>query len=251
MSDDTPVPIPAVPILVIGCSDGIGLAAVKMLLDRNEEVIGVSRSAVEIEHPRYRHFVLDVTSPEYPELLQLILAEQPDLRTVVHCAGVGSGFDPRDFSGELACFRTNLHSVAETAAAFVPAWIQGGRGGHLVALSSLADHLIISDSPSYSASKAGLSSYLRGLGLALRVEGIAITNVRFGFVDTKMGKAKVRPFLITAERAARVVLRSLETRVPVVSYPWAASWGSAAVHSFQGIALRIGGLVRRGPPRGG
>ena len=48
--------------------------------------------------------------------------------------------------------------------------------------------------------------------------------MRFGFVDTKMAKYPVRPFMITAERAADVVVRCLERRPqrrPArVTYPW-------------------------------
>jgi NAD(P)-dependent dehydrogenase (short-subunit alcohol dehydrogenase family) len=69
------------------------------------------------------------------------------------------------------------------------------------------------------ASKAGLSSYLGGLALALRPRGVQVTNVRFGFVDTKMAKYHVRPFMITAERAAGVVVRCLRRRPAQVTYP--------------------------------
>ena len=60
-----------------------------------------------------------------------------------------------------------------------------------------------SAAPSYSASKAGLSSWLGGLALALRPRGVHVTNVRLGFVDTKMAKAVpwgVRVFLGTNVR---------------------------------------------------
>jgi len=42
------------------------------------------------------------------------------------------------------------------------------RDGHVIVLSSLADSLVSAEAPSYNASKAGLSSSVEGLGLALR-----------------------------------------------------------------------------------
>jgi hypothetical protein len=51
--------------------------------------------------------------------------------------------------------------------------------------------LLSSEAPSYHASKAGSSNYLGGLASALKTKGVHVTNVRFGFVDTKMAKGDV------------------------------------------------------------
>jgi NAD(P)-dependent dehydrogenase (short-subunit alcohol dehydrogenase family) len=233
-------------ILVIGNSDGIGRATTRLLLERGDAVVGVSRSDVAFDGVTYRHHIADVTNDRFPALLGEILEERPELRTVIHCAGVGSGFDPDDLSGELLCFRTNLMSVVETAAQVVPVWRTRG-GGHLVVLSSLADQFVVPDSPSYGASKAGLSRYLRALGLRLRRERVAVTNIRFGFVDTKMAKAAVRPFMISPERAARVVIRALDSRAAVVSAPWPASLLAGALRPVQAISLGFDRCFRRGP----
>jgi hypothetical protein len=64
-----------------------------------------------------------------------------------------------------------------------------------------------------------MSSYLEGLALALRKTPVRVTNLRFGFVDTKMAKSPVKPFLITAERAAHVVVRCLRRRPARLTYP--------------------------------
>lgn len=76
------------------------------------------------------------------------------------------------------------------------------RGGHFIGVSSLADELISAKAPSYSDSKAGFSNYFGGLALAVRPKGVHVTNVRFGFVDTKMAKGDARPLMICVERAA-------------------------------------------------
>ena len=97
--------------------------------------------------------------------------------------------------------------------------VRAGRG-HLLVLSSLADALPSPKAPSYGASKAAVSLLLRGdLPLAARRRGVTVTNVRFGFVDTKMAKARWRPGLISAEQAAKVLMRALTTRPTRVSYP--------------------------------
>jgi NAD(P)-dependent dehydrogenase (short-subunit alcohol dehydrogenase family) len=64
-----------------------------------------------------------------------------------------------------------------------------------------------------------MSSYFESLALTLRPKGIAVTNIRFGFVDTKMAKAPVRPFMISADKAASIILRALKKRPIRLSYP--------------------------------
>ena len=81
------------------------------------------------------------------------------------------------------------------------------------------DVTISAQSAGYAASKAGLTSYLNGLALALRPHGVHVTTVRLGFVDTKMAKGPVRPMMISAEKAVDVILDSLRTGRSVVSYP--------------------------------
>ena len=93
----------APPVLVIGTSDGIGRAVVLALLARGERVIGVSRRDAAIDDPRYEHHTRDVSTPQYAELLRAILGAHPGLAVAIHCAAVGSDFDPGDLAGELRC----------------------------------------------------------------------------------------------------------------------------------------------------
>jgi NAD(P)-dependent dehydrogenase (short-subunit alcohol dehydrogenase family) len=53
----------------------------------------------------------------------------------------------------------------------------------------------------------------------MRPHGVRVTNVRFGFVDTKMAKSKVKPAMISLERAVDVVERALARRPARVSAP--------------------------------
>lgn len=61
---------------------------------------------------------------------------------------------------------------------------------------------LASEAPSYHASKAGFSAYLQGLARAVRPCGVRVTNVRFGFVDTKMAKGGRKPLRMSVEQAA-------------------------------------------------
>ena len=96
--------------------------------------------------------------------------------------------------------------------------------------------------PSYSASKAGFSNYLLGMALRLRSHGIAVSDIRFGFVDTKMAKAVRKPLIMTVDRAAGHLLDCLETRPIQLSRPSVAAAGILCARPYV-----FGGLDRVGP----
>jgi short-subunit dehydrogenase len=123
-----------------------------------------------------------------------------------------------DLSSQTQALEVNLIGAARTVEAVVPGMIAAG-GGHFVGLSSLADVTVSSEAFGYAASKAGLSTYLLGLRMAMRPHGVAVTTVRFGFVDTKMAKAAFRPMMIPVAEAVDVLVRCIRRRPAVVSYP--------------------------------
>jgi short-subunit dehydrogenase len=201
---------------VVGSSDGIGLATAQALLAEGWSVLGVSRSASALQHDRYLHFQRDVTTEGYRELLREQSAQAFD--ALIYCAGIGEPLAFEELARELHVFEVNLMAAVATAAIALPAMLAAKRG-HLIVLSSLADVLVSSEYPSYSASKAAVSSYFSGLGEALRTSGVVVSHIRFGFVDTKMAKARLRPFMVSREVAAKVVLRTVAERRRRVSYP--------------------------------
>jgi NAD(P)-dependent dehydrogenase (short-subunit alcohol dehydrogenase family) len=202
--------------LVIGNSDGIGLALTRRLLAAGWTVAGLSRRPVDIADERYAHEVADVTAPDYPAALARSAA--PGVDVCVYAAGIGEFLDVADLPAQTRVLDVNLMGLARAIESVVPSMVAAGRG-HIVGLSSLADAAPNRLAPAYSASKAGMTTYLLGLRPALRSHGVHVTAVRFGFVDTKMAKSPVKPGLITTDRAVDVLLRALRTRPATVSYP--------------------------------
>lgn len=206
--------------ILVGNSDGIGLALTRRLLAAGWAVSGLSRSASAVVAPGYRHVIADVTAPAYSAGLgELVREGPPDL--CVYLAGIGEMLDPLDMSPEARVFDVNLTGMVRTASVVIPAMVRAGRG-HFIGISSLADELTSAGAPSYHASKAGFSNYLAGLARALKPRGVQVTNVRFGFVDTKMAKGTVRPFMMSVERAADHLERCIRRRPRTCTAPLAA-----------------------------
>ncbi|NVB82012.1 MAG: SDR family NAD(P)-dependent oxidoreductase [Kofleriaceae bacterium] len=198
--------------LVVGSSSGIGHALARRLVDTGYAVVGMARRDAGIAHERYRHVVADVRAPEFrAQLTDVLDSIGAPLELCVYSTGIGHPLDLADMTHDADTFATNLTGLGITAEVVIPRMIAAKRG-HLIGLSSQADRWIDGDAPSYSASKAGMSSYLEGLALACRKHGVAVTNIRFGFVDTEMAKSDIRPFIVSAERAAKVVERCIRSR---------------------------------------
>lgn len=171
----------------------------------------MARRDAGISHERYRHVIADVRAPAFRAQLTEAVESLGELDLVVYSTGIGHPLDVAAMSHDADTFATNLTGLAITAEVVIPRMV-AARRGHLIGLSSQADRWIDGDAPSYSASKAGMSSYLEGLALACRAHDVAVTNLRFGFVDTEMAKSDIRPFIVSAERAAQVVERCIRRR---------------------------------------
>ena len=230
--------------LIIGNSDGIGLALTHKLLDDGWRVSGISRSPAPIDGPGYRHRVVDIRSLEFCAALadawSELTSSNPGSRsdahpidssadhlsrrvgtawdTCVYCAGIGDSLDLDDLESERATFEVNLMGAVTAIEVLLPRMLDAGQG-HFIGLSSQADELRNPDAPSYSASKAGMSSYLEALGKAVRARGVAVSNIRFGFVATKLAKSDVKPFIISAEQAAERIVLCMRKKPIRYTYP--------------------------------
>lgn len=191
--------------LLVGNSDGIGLAVTRKLLHEGYCVTGISRSTSPMSHTRYTHIVQDVSSQEYPATLAGVMDRIPSLDLCIYCAGIGELLDWQDLSTQTKVFQVNLMGAVTTTELVLTKFCQQ-RYGHFIGLSSVADMCISPEAPSYSASKVGVSWFWEGLGLRNTNSQIHISNIRFGFVDTKMAKSTLKPFMLSIEEAASFVL---------------------------------------------
>lgn len=205
-------------ILIIGNSDGIGAAVTRALIAQGDQVVGISRSASPLGPDGPKHVVQDISSLDYPETLRRIVSEEGPFDSCIFCAAIGSGLKLPDLSQEAHVIDVNFTAMVRTFAALLPKWLEESQG-HFIGLSSLADDFYNADAPSYTASKAGFSNYLISLALKLKSQGIHVTNIRFGFVDTKLPKASWKPLMMTSNQAAAHVIRCLNTKPIQLSVP--------------------------------
>ena len=119
---------------------------------------------------------------------------------------------------------TNLLGAMATMDAAVEHFLARGRG-YIVGISSIMAFRGLARNAAYSASKAALANYLQALRPYLRRKGVDVTIFYPGFIDTPLNDMLPhRPFLITAEKGARLMADRMERRVKaamIPPWPWA------------------------------
>jgi short-subunit dehydrogenase len=197
--------------ILIGNSDGIGLATTRKLLDMGWEVSGISRSDSPLQDANYKHRRAEVQKENFTAILKSTLAELDRLDLCIYCPGIGEILDLSNMEQDLEIIEVNFMGLVKTVTIVLPFMAERNEG-HFIGLSSFADELVSAEAPSYHASKAGFTSYLESLALALKTKGIYVTNLRFGFVDTKMAKGEVKPFMMPVDRAVKHILTCIDKK---------------------------------------
>jgi short-subunit dehydrogenase len=100
--------------------------------------------------------------------------------------------------------------------------------GQIALISSLAAYFGLPMTPSYCASKAAVKAYGEGLRAAVERDGIGVTVVMPGYVDSAMCRAMPgpKPFLLTADRAAALIEAGVARNDARVSFPFPLNLGT-------------------------
>jgi len=164
---------------------------------------------------------------------QMDAANPVDL--VIANAGVSSSIgadgspEPPDLAQ--ATFDINLIGAVNTISPLIEPMCQRG-GGHIATICSLAALFPFPSTPSYSASKAALAFWARALGLAYADQGLRVTVVHPGFVETDMSDRVVGPrsMMLSAQKAAARIHRALDQGRKTFAFPILLRWGIACLN---------------------
>ena len=136
-------------------------------------------------------------------------------------AGLAPGRAPERPEDARRVWETNYVGMLNTVEPLLPALIARGRG-RVALMGSLAALRPLPDMPSYSASKAAVRAYGQALRGWLAPLGVGVTVISPGFVATAMSARHrgFKPFEMSADRAADLIVRRLAAGAPLVTFPW-------------------------------
>jgi 3-oxoacyl-[acyl-carrier protein] reductase len=211
--------------LVTGAGRGIGRSIALALAREGAHLTVVSRTAPELSSlvgeieavgGRGIAFAGDLRSPSAcTGAVGAAVDCFGGLQILVNNAGMGVFANVADTSDEDwdNVLGTNLNAVFRLTRAALPHLAH--RGGHVVMVSSLAGKNPIAGMGAYCASKAALDQFAACLMLEVRHQGVKVTTIAPGSVDTAFAGSPRPPdtsWMLTAEDVAQTVLDLLRMR---------------------------------------
>jgi short-subunit dehydrogenase len=238
-------------ILITGATGGIGSAlaevyaapGIELLLHgRNEALLAELAARCAARGAAVRTRAFDIRDRG---ALVAWLAEAGPVDLAIVNAGVNTGIGPQA-EGERweaveELLQVNVVAAMSTVQAVLPG-MRARRRGQIALVSSLAAYYGLPVTPSYSASKAALKAYGEGIRGWLAPEGIGVSVVMPGYVESRMCREMPgpKPFLWPAGRAARAIREGLERNRARISFPFPlnfATWCLAVLPA--GLSQRL------------
>jgi short-subunit dehydrogenase len=231
-------------IVITGASSGIGAALARdyAAADMRLALVGRdgARLAAVAEDCRSRGAAVETATIDITERQRLEewLLEQDEARPVdliVANAGVAleKGRDIGDGERLRRTLAINLDGTLNTILPLLPG-LRTRQAGQIGIVSSLAGFVGLPRAPGYNASKAAGRVLAESLRIVLKPEGIGVSAVCPGFVDSGITRDNDfrMPFLMTAERASAIIRRGLARDRARIAFPLptkAAVWLAAAL----------------------
>ena len=202
--------------LVTGASRGIG-RAIALRLAPSHDIVAVARSAaelagvaaeVEARGGRCRTIVLDVT--DAAAVRERLAGVEVDV--LVNNAGVGVmrpllELEPTEWQRMID---VNVNALYHVTRAVLPGMVARGRG-HVVTIGSLAGRGSFAGGTAYTGTKHFVIGFSESLMLEVREQGVKVSVVMPGSVDTGFGRGGDKSWALAAEDVAEAVAHVVDT----------------------------------------
>ena len=215
-------------VWVVGASSGIGEALSALLVQKGARVVASARRQQVLDQlspAPTRTLPCDVSDPASIDHAVSVMRDEglvPDV--VFWVAGVYHPMtsDALDLDGVRETFEINLIAAYKGLAAVLSLWKeQPTRPRHWSWVSSVAGYRGLPQAAAYGASKAALTYLAETNYLELKAQGIAVSVVCPGFVQTRLTDINdfKMPAIIRPDEAARLTLEGIARGAFEIHYP--------------------------------
>lgn len=249
-------------IVITGASGGIGralatayarLGATLHLFGRDAARLEATAAAVAVHGGTAAIHAADVCdAAAMAEALTAIDATTP-VDLLVANAGISAGTRGGGESDAQtrAVFAVNIDGVLNTVLPLL-APMRARRKGQIAIVSSVAGFRGFAGAPAYCGSKAAVRVWGEGLRAEAAADGVAVSVVCPGFVETPMTGANgfPMPFLMQPDRAARIIRKGLARNRGRITFPWqmaVVGWFLRALPDA--LIDRLGRRLPKKPPQ--
>ncbi|MDF2145392.1 oxidoreductase [Knoellia sp. p5-6-4] len=177
------------PVLITGCSSGIGRAAADLLVKAGHTVYATARrleTLEDLESAGARVMALDVTSEEsMTEAVRHVEAEHGRVGTLVNNAGYGEygTIEEADLAKVRTMFETNVFGLARMTQLVLPG-MRRARRGRIVNIGSMGGRMTFPVGGYYHATKYAVEAISDALRNEVRPFGIDVVLIEPGITRT-------------------------------------------------------------------
>jgi short-subunit dehydrogenase len=216
-------------VIIVGATSGIGKEMAKIYAEKNYTV-GITGRRNELLNELKQQYpeqmitsCFDVTGNDNQQHIQQLIQNMDGLDLLIYNSGYGDTSLQLDWEIERTTTQTNVNGFVEIVTHAFNYFVEKG-GGQIAVISSVAALRGNSWAPAYSASKAFISNYAEGLNVKakkLQID-IVITDIRPGFIDTKLAKGYDRFWVASPLKAAKQIVKAIaeKKRVAYITKRW-------------------------------
>ena len=248
-------------VIVTGADSGIGKAVAVALAAPGRQIgitwhadaDGAARAGEEVDHhgatAHVRH--LDLTDPaQGTSVVDELAGTMGGVDTLVLCSGTGTATPLLEI--DLARWREVLAVDLDGAFCCLQAgarhMVDGGRGGRIVAITSVHEHAPRVGAAPYCAAKGGLGLLVKVAALELAEHGITVNAVAPGEIATPMTGQEDESVLVGKERPGIPVARPGDAREVAAVVAFLCGPDAGYVNGASWVI--DGGMLQMGPQAG-
>ena len=222
-------------IVITGASSGLGRAlalhyaaegVVLSLSGRHEGRLNDVAQECRAKGADVDARIIDVTDQAAMSAWLLVRDDALPVDLIIANAGIsaGTGDGTESIAQARQIFDVNLNGVLNTISPLQSRMMErgvSGAGGQIAIMSSIAGYRGWPGAPAYCASKAAVKTYGESLRITLASHNIRVSVICPGFVKSAMTDVNnfPMPFLMSAEKAARIMARGLLKNKGRIAFP--------------------------------
>jgi NAD(P)-dependent dehydrogenase (short-subunit alcohol dehydrogenase family) len=205
-------------VWLVGASTGIGRAVAEKLHAQGAQVIVSARSVAPLQElalqcAGLQTIALDATDKAAVDAAAAQLLRAGSLDLVMYCAGIYQPLRAQEMTSAIMAQHMNVNYLGAVyvTEAVMPAMLKAKRG-HLSYVSSVAGFRGLPKSLAYGPTKAAMINLAEALYIDLHDEGLGVSVINPGFVDTPLTSQNTfsMPALISPAQAAIEIVAGWE-----------------------------------------